>query len=76
MCVALRQNQTTCIEGFEMKESTEDMAKGKFHEVKGAIKKEAGKATDNADLQADGTVEELGGKLQRGIGKVEKKFGH
>jgi len=37
-----------------MKSSTENEAKGKFHEVKGKIKEKAGKATNNPDLEVDG----------------------
>ena len=55
-----------------MKQSTKDKAKGKFHEVKGAVKKTAGRATNDPDLEAEGQVEKIGGKVQKKIGQVEK----
>jgi uncharacterized protein YjbJ (UPF0337 family) len=55
-----------------MKQSTKDKAKGKFHEVKGSIKEKVGRATNNPDLEAEGQVEKVGGKIQKKIGQVEK----
>ena len=37
-----------------MKTSTKDKIKGSFHEVKGAIKEEVGKATNDRNLKAKG----------------------
>ena len=37
-----------------MKPSTKDKVEGKLHEVKGEIKKEVGKATNNPDLEVSG----------------------
>jgi uncharacterized protein YjbJ (UPF0337 family) len=37
-----------------MKKSTEDKAKGTFHEVKGKVKEKVGRATNNPDLEAEG----------------------
>ena len=39
-----------------MKQSTEDQAKGKFHEVKGKVKESVGKATNNPRLQDEGAA--------------------
>jgi uncharacterized protein YjbJ (UPF0337 family) len=39
-----------------MKSSTKDQAEGKFHEVKGKIKEKAGKATNNPNLENEGTA--------------------
>ena len=50
-----------------MKQSTKDKAKGKFHEVKEKV----GRATNNRDLEAEGQVEKIGGKVQKKIGQVE-----
>jgi len=58
-----------------MKQSTEDKAKGTFHEVKGKIKEKVGRATNNPDLEAEGQVEKIGGKVQKKIGQVKKVFG-
>ena len=45
-----------------MKQSTNDQVEGKFHEVKGKVKEEAGKLTNNPDLQDEGQAEKLAGK--------------
>ncbi len=57
-----------------MDNSTKDKAEGKFHEVKGAVKEKVGKATDNPNLQDEGTAEKIGGKIQKKVGDVEKVF--
>jgi uncharacterized protein YjbJ (UPF0337 family) len=58
-----------------MKLSTDDKAKGKFHEVKGAIKQKGGELTKNPKLEADGRAEKNAGKAQKFVGKVEKAIG-
>ena len=58
-----------------MKQSTEDKAKGTFHEVKGKVKEEVGRVTNNPDLEDEGQVEKIGGKIQKKIGQVEKILG-
>jgi uncharacterized protein YjbJ (UPF0337 family) len=58
-----------------LKQSTKDRAKGKFHEVKGKVKEEVGRATNNPDWEAEGQVENIGGKVQKKIGQVEKILG-
>ncbi len=58
-----------------MRSSTNDKAKGEFHEVKGAVKEKLGRATNNPRMQAEGKSEKLGGKVQKKIGQVEKLFG-
>jgi len=55
-----------------LQDSTKDNARGTFHEVKGAIKGQAGKLTNNSDLEADGIVEKITGKIQKKIAQVEK----
>jgi uncharacterized protein YjbJ (UPF0337 family) len=55
-----------------MKQSAKDKAKGKFHEVKGEVKEKVGRATNNPDLETEGQVEKIGGKVQKKIGQVEK----
>jgi uncharacterized protein YjbJ (UPF0337 family) len=57
-----------------MKDSTKDQAEGKLHEVKGKVKEAVGRATNNPNLQDDGTDEKVAGKVQKKIGQVEKVF--
>lgn len=57
-----------------MNPSTNDQIKGKIHEVKGKIKEIAGQVANNPDLESEGTVEHLGGKLQTKVGQIEKIF--
>jgi uncharacterized protein YjbJ (UPF0337 family) len=57
-----------------MKESTKDKVTGTAHELKGAVKEKIGKATNNPNLQDQGTDEKVGGKIQKKIGDVEKVF--
>ena len=57
-----------------MKSSTKDKIKGAFEEARGKMKEETGKVTRNPDLQDRGTVEKIGGKVQRKIGDVKKVF--
>jgi uncharacterized protein YjbJ (UPF0337 family) len=58
-----------------MNESTKDQAAGKAHEVKGAIKKEVGKAINRPDIANEGADEQVAGKVRRKVGEVEKVFG-
>jgi uncharacterized protein YjbJ (UPF0337 family) len=58
-----------------MKPSTGDKAAGKLQEVKGAIKEKFGKLTKNPDLEADGRAEQNVGKVQSGVGHIEKAIG-
>ena len=55
-----------------MKDSTKDKIKGTAHELKGAIKEKIGHATNNPDLEAKGTAEKVGGKVQKKVADVEK----
>jgi uncharacterized protein YjbJ (UPF0337 family) len=57
-----------------MNPSTNDRIEGKFHEVKGKIKETVGQVANNPDLESEGQVENLGGKLQKKVGQVEKIF--
>jgi uncharacterized protein YjbJ (UPF0337 family) len=58
-----------------IKESTKDRAAGSAREVKGKVKKEAGRIVNRPDVEAEGADEEVAGKVQRKIGEVEKVFG-
>ena len=57
-----------------MKQSIRDKATGKFHELKGKVKETIGRATNDPDLEAEGQVEKIGGKVQKKIGQLEKVF--
>jgi uncharacterized protein YjbJ (UPF0337 family) len=57
-----------------MKQSTEDQAKGKFHEVKGKVKESIGHATNNPRLENEGQDEKVAGTVQKKVGQVEKVF--
>jgi uncharacterized protein YjbJ (UPF0337 family) len=57
-----------------MKSSTKDRIKGKFHEMKGTAKENAGRVVDNPDLQSDGQSENLAGKVQKKIGQIKNVF--
>ncbi|MGO9256967.1 MAG: CsbD family protein [Bryobacteraceae bacterium] len=57
-----------------MNPSTKDQIKGGFHEVKGKIKETAGQVAGNPDLEAEGNAENLGGKVQKKVGQIEKVF--
>jgi len=55
-----------------VKPSTKDQGTGKFHEVKGAVKEKVGKVINDPNLEAEGRVEKIGGKVQNKVGQVEK----
>ena len=55
-----------------MRQSTKDKAQGNLHEVIGKVKEISGRATNDPDLEAEGQVEKIGGKVQKKIGQVEK----
>jgi uncharacterized protein YjbJ (UPF0337 family) len=55
-----------------MKDSTKDKVEGAAHELKGAVKQKFGHATNNPDLETEGTAEKLGGKVQKKVGDIEK----
>ena len=57
-----------------MTPSTKDELAGALHEVKGKVKEKAGQVVNNPDLESEGRVENLAGKIQKKIGQVEKVF--
>lgn len=57
-----------------MDSSASDKLKGAFHEAKGKIKEETGKATGNEDLEARGVAEKTAGKVEKKVGDVKKVF--
>jgi uncharacterized protein YjbJ (UPF0337 family) len=58
-----------------MKPSTQDRTEGKLHEVKGKVKEEVGKATNDPDLEVSGEAEKNAGKVQNWIGRAERAVG-
>jgi len=58
-----------------MKDSTKDQVGGKVHEVKGAVKEQAGKLVNNPDLEQRGQSEKVAGKVQKKVGEIEKVLG-
>jgi uncharacterized protein YjbJ (UPF0337 family) len=58
-----------------MKPSTQDQTEGTIHVVKGKVKEEIGKATNDPNLEDSGNAEKNAGKVQNWIGKVEKAVG-
>ncbi len=57
-----------------MNDSTHDKTHGAVHEAKGAIKEKIGQLTNDPNLEAEGTDEKVGGKIQKKVGDVEKVF--
>jgi uncharacterized protein YjbJ (UPF0337 family) len=57
-----------------MKESTKDQVQGKFHEAKGKMKEKTGQITKDPNLEAEGTDEKVGGKIQNKVGQIKKVF--
>lgn len=57
-----------------MTSSTEDKVKGAVNQVKGAIKEKAGRATNDPDLEDEGTGDKVAGKVQEKIGDIKKVF--
>jgi len=57
-----------------MKDSSKDKIAGAAHELKGKVKEKVGHATNNPDLEAEGTDERIGGKIQKKVGDIKKVF--
>lgn len=56
------------------RQSTKDRVTGAARIVKGKVKKVAGRVVGNRRLEAEGTVEEVAGRIQRKGGQVERVF--
>jgi len=50
-----------------------DEVKGKGKQIKGQIREEVGKLTDNKTEQLKGKIEQVEGKVQEEIGKLKRK---
>jgi uncharacterized protein YjbJ (UPF0337 family) len=55
-----------------MKDSTKDRMQGEVREIKGKVKETTGRITKNRKLEAEGTAEKVGGKVQKKVGDIEK----
>ena len=55
-----------------MKDSIKDKVAGTLHEAKGKVKEKVGRATNDPDLEAQGTGEKVAGKVQKKVGEIEK----
>jgi uncharacterized protein YjbJ (UPF0337 family) len=71
---ALPIRQISTIGRKQMKPSTKDQIKGKFHEVKGKVKEKAGQVINNPDLESEGKSENIAGKVEKKVGQVEEVF--
>ncbi len=58
-----------------MKPSTQDRTEGKLHEIKGNVKEQVGKVTNDPDLEVLGKAEKKAGKVLKWIGRAEKAVG-
>jgi uncharacterized protein YjbJ (UPF0337 family) len=50
-----------------------DRLEGKKERAKGFVKEKAGQITNDPDLEAEGKVEGVAGKIQEGFGKAKDK---
>ena len=52
-----------------------DEVEGKLDQAKGKVKETIGRATNDRNLEDEGTADRSGGKVQEGFGKVRRKVG-
>ena len=57
-----------------MEESTKDKVQGNVDQASGKEKEKVGQATNDPDLQEEGTGEKLKGKVQEKVGDIKKVF--
>ena len=55
--------------------STSDRVEGNYDQAAGNVKSTAGDLTGDRELQAKGTLQNLEGKVEEGLGNVKKEFG-
>jgi uncharacterized protein YjbJ (UPF0337 family) len=48
-----------------------DRVEGAVHQVKGAVKKAAGKVTGDTKIEAEGAAEQAAGKVQNAVGGMK-----
>jgi uncharacterized protein YjbJ (UPF0337 family) len=61
--------------GTEEDTLNKDEIEGKWEKAKGYVKDKAGKATGDADLEAEGEAQRAGGEIQEKAGKLRRKVG-
>jgi uncharacterized protein YjbJ (UPF0337 family) len=74
MPIVAHATATNLLNSGHMNPSTNDQIEGKLHEVKGKIKEVAGHAVGNPDLETEGRVETLAGKIENKVGQIKKVF--
>lgn len=52
-----------------------DELEGKLDQAKGAVKETVGRVTNDRDLEAEGSADRTGGKVQEGFGTAKRKVG-
>ena len=52
-----------------------DEVEGKFDQAKGSVKETVGRTINDRDLEAEGSADRTGGKLQEGFGTAKRKVG-
>ena len=57
-----------------MEDSTKDKVKGNVDQASGTVKEKLGQATDDPELQDEGTGEKLKGKVQEKVGDIKNVF--
>ena len=57
-----------------MEESTKDKVQGNVNQATGTAKEKIGQATNDPDMQDEGTMEKLKGKVQEKVGDIKKVF--
>lgn len=58
-----------------MLDSTKQQLEGKLHETKGNAKEQAGRMTNDPELESEGRTEKVAGIVQKKLGEMEKVFG-
>jgi uncharacterized protein YjbJ (UPF0337 family) len=57
-----------------MKGSTKNRVRGKARELKGKVKSKAGQMSRNPELQDEGLGDQIAGKAQNILGRIQKKL--
>lgn len=57
-----------------MEDSTKDKIKGNVDQASGTAKEKLGQATNDPDLEDEGTGEKTKGKVQEKVGDIKKVF--
>ena len=53
---------------------SKDEIEGRSKQIKGKVREEVGKLTDNKKEQVKGKIEQVEGDVQEGIGKIKRKL--